>query len=156
MSVRACAWEPEALRAIAESRGSEHLEEDLREHLAGCGNCADLFEVGIALARDRESAVRSAPVPPPGIVWWRMQLRMRRETEDAARRTVTFVQGVILGTCSLAALGVLIWVSAPLQSWLSPWRHWFVLAIVAWVVLILAAVRWALADDTLPQRHHGR
>lgn len=147
MRASVCAWEPEALRAIAEGRGLEHLEEDLREHLAACGACADLIEVGIALARDRESAVRSAPVPASGAVWWRMRLRMRREAEQSARRTVTLVQGAILGTCSLVALGVLSWVSAPQQIWLSPWSHWFVLALAAWVLLILAAVRWALADD---------
>jgi len=147
MRAPVCGWEPEALRAVAEARGPEHFDDALREHIAACSACADLIEVGIALALDRESAVRSAPVPSPGAVWWRVQLRMRREAEQAARRTVTIVQGAILGTCSIAALGILVCLSAPLQTWLSLWSHWFVPAIGAWVLLILAAVRWALAED---------
>ena len=114
-----------------------------------CGICADLIEVGIALTRDREGAVRSAPVPPSGAVWWRMQLRMRREAELSARRTVTLVQGAILGTCSFVALGILVVLPAP-ATWLQPfvwgsevtgpaaahagpWSPWFMLAIAAWI-----------------------
>ena len=160
-----CAWEPEMLRAIAEGRWPERCEDDLREHLAACGTCADLIEVAVALARDRESAVRSAPVPGSGVVWWRTQLRMRREAERSAQRTLTLVQGAILGACSIVALGVLGWVSPPPHVWLEPfasgvdgagpaaithaipWSNRIFLALVAWLFLILAAVRFALTDD---------
>jgi hypothetical protein len=136
---------------MAEGRCPDRCEDDLREHLAACGTCADLIEVAVALARDRDAAVRSAPVPGPGVVWWRTQLRMRREAERSAQRMVTLVQGAIIGACSLVALGVLGWVSTPPQAWLGPLAsHRILLALVAWFLLILAAVRFALTDDAAP------
>lgn len=165
MRTHECAWEPEMLRTIAESRWPERCEDDLREHLASCVTCSDLIEVAVALARDREAAVRSAPVPGSGVVWWRTQLRMRREAERSAQRAVTLVQGAILGACSIVALGILGRVTTPPHAWLEalvsggngggpaaithaiPWSHRLVLALLAGLFLIVAAVRFALADD---------
>ena len=159
---RGCDWEPEIVRAIAEGR-AERIEDDLREHVAHCGPCKDLIEAGAALACDREWAVREAAVPSSGAVWWRMQIRRRSEAQQAARRTVNFVQGAILVACSLTALVVLGWGSAQygwLQPMISPtngaggvsthtgsWSGWFVVALAAWLVSLLGAVRWGLADD---------
>lgn len=136
------------LRAIAEGRWPERCEDDLREHLASCGTCADLIEVAVALARDRESAVRSATLPGSGVIWWRAQLRMRREAERSTRRTSTLVQGAVLGASSIVALGVLGWGTGPTAiTHAIPWSPRLLLALVAWLSLVLAAVRFALADD---------
>jgi len=148
-----CAWERAILRTIAEGRWPEHCEEDLREHLAACGTCAVLIEVAHALARDRERAARTAPVPGSGAAWWRMQLRMRREAERSARRTVTLVQGAILGVCAIVALVLVGEIATPPEGGAAaivhtvPWSNRIFIALVAWLFGILAVVRFALPGD---------
>ncbi|HEX6850851.1 MAG TPA: hypothetical protein VF139_05530 [Candidatus Polarisedimenticolaceae bacterium] len=41
------------------------------------------------------AAARDARVPSAGLMWWRMQLRAKREAEAAAVRTVTRVQWIV-------------------------------------------------------------
>jgi hypothetical protein len=163
MRAPGCEWEQEILRAIAEGRSPERFEDDLRDHRSACASCDDVIEGAVALARDRDAAFRSAPVPPSGTVWWRVQLRMRREAERSARRTVALVEGAILGVCSTVALAILLWLVPLPAAWLEPFvsgtngagtasRHTLmtspiVLALAAGVLLILAAIRYALAHD---------
>ena len=45
----------------------------------------------------------AAALPDPGIVWWRAQLRARREAAVAAGRPITGVQ-VLAAACALAVL----------------------------------------------------
>jgi len=148
-----CAWEPAVLRSIAEGRWPEGCDDDLREHLAACATCAVLIDVAGALARDRERAARTAPVPGSGVVWWRMRLRMRREAERSARRIVTLVQGAILGACAIVALVLVIWIATPPEGGAAslahaiPWSNRIFVALVAWLFGILAAVRLALPGD---------
>jgi hypothetical protein len=57
-------------------------------------------------------AVRDARVPSAGLMWWRMQLRAKREAEASAVRTVTRVQWMLpalvlaFGLVVLGATGV--------------------------------------------------
>jgi hypothetical protein len=57
------------------------------------------------------AAARDARVPSAGLMWWRLQLRARREAEAAAVRTVTRVQWMVpalvlaFGLVALGATG---------------------------------------------------
>jgi anti-sigma factor RsiW len=97
-----CARSADIGAAIAGGVLSEDRE--LREHLAVCDACAELATVMSALRETREHARRHAPVPSAGLVWWRAELRARREAARKAAAPVTLVQSIALvGALVMAA-----------------------------------------------------
>ena len=91
-------------------------------------------------------AVRDARVPSAGWMWWRLQLRARREAEASAVRTVTRVQWMVpaivlaFGLVALAATGA--WAGLGI-SWGVP----LLLAGVATAVLTPVAVWLAITGE---------
>lgn len=109
-----CPRESETLFAA----GTGHVAEELRAHVEGCTICADLLLVAQSVSADRDAAWREAHPPAAGLMWWRMQLRLRRETIASARRTVAIVQGVVIAAAVAAAIAILFLLS-PSTTWLS-------------------------------------
>lgn len=97
-----CEFEADALAAAIESRWPEGAEAELRAHVAGCPVCADVIAVASAVAMaandEREEVRASALIPDSGAVWWRAQLRARREAAEAAGRPITAAQLVAFAT----------------------------------------------------------
>jgi hypothetical protein len=58
-----------------------------------------------ALLEDRDALVRDAEVPRSGLVWWRLQLRLRNEQAAAARRAIVAAHVAIVGLA--VAIGLL-------------------------------------------------
>jgi hypothetical protein len=142
-----CPRESEVIAAIAAGRFAAAAE--LREHADGCVACAearDMAETMRALERETLDDVR---LPSAGQVWWRAQLRARREAQQAAARPVMIAQGlgaaVILGLIAavlswqwpLIAQVAGAWVRQPLVS--------LDLGVAAWAMLVVAAVAGPLA-----------
>ncbi|MCU1231867.1 MAG: hypothetical protein JWO97_4751 [Acidobacteria bacterium] len=84
---------------------------ELTAHIAVCDSCADVALVAGAVAADHVDALRNAPVPPSGLVWWRMQ---RRAADDAARdarraviaaQTLSFVAAIAIVVALLTTIG---------------------------------------------------
>jgi hypothetical protein len=132
-----CVREEEVLDALASNRWPSRCGEELRTHVQHCRVCADLAEVAESLSDDGDVAWREARVPPPGVVWWRAQLRAREDAARAAGRPVAFIQGV--------AASVAVWLAVSLYRTLPPdytggWR--------TWAAGVLPSVKIALADVT--------
>lgn len=115
-----CAREPEILEALAASRWPDACGSELGAHVAHCSSCADLVEVVLALVDEHHVTTRSAPVPSSGIVWWRAQMRARREAERVANRPITVVQGLALTAAAVLAVVLAVTTSALLFPWLPP------------------------------------
>jgi hypothetical protein len=61
-----------------------------------------------AMYRDEyASAMDQVRVPSAGLVWWKSELRARREAVRVASRPITLVTG-IAGTCAIAVLALVI------------------------------------------------
>ena len=101
-----CPREQEVVLALRE--GS--WQDELRAHVAECEQCAEAIMVSEILSEaDRQAEVR---VAEPGLMWWRMQLRARREfAEQAARPIVWAERGALL----VLAICV-VWATAWLTS----------------------------------------
>lgn len=164
-----CAREQELLDALASTRWPERCDPNLRAHVPDCAVCRDTLAVALPLLLEGEAAFASAgaQVPSSGIVWWRAQLRARREAERAASRPITIVQAIAFccGAVSMAALAM--WVSPALPNWrdwlgglgraaattameLSHAATWGVLPwliLGMWIVLIPVAIYLAVADE---------
>ena len=153
-----CEREFETLDAVTSGAWPEACDASLRAHVAACATCADIAEVAGALIDDRDSVSRTAPIPPSGLVWWRMQLRARREATRVARRTVIAVQAAVffgvLGI-ALAALVPRLWDKLPNMNALASsgvlalaqFGLPLLLALAVWLTLAPVAVWLAVTED---------
>ncbi len=94
-----CPREQEVIDAVASGRWPERCDPELTEHVAACDGCRDLAAVFGLLGASWEDARQDAPVPAAGTVWWRAQVRARRDAERTAARPITVTQaaGAFLG-----------------------------------------------------------
>jgi hypothetical protein len=111
-----CEFEPEVVAAVLQSRWPERADPELRAHVAGCAICSDVAAVaGIFEEARQESGIR-AEVPESARVWWRAQLRARREAAEAAARPMIAAQVIAL-VCTAGLLVACFRNAAPqLQS----------------------------------------
>jgi hypothetical protein len=156
-----CEREIETLDAVSCGAWPDRCDAALREHVTSCAACSDLTEVAAALLDDRDAALRHAPIPPSGLVWWRMQMRARRDAASAAGRTVIAVQVAVfagvLGV-AIAVLGVLSkgwWNNLPNVNELAAsglpvvaqWGVPLLLALAVWLALAPVALWLAVTED---------
>lgn len=106
MKLPECEFEAEALAAALESRWPDRVDASLRSHAASCRICAEVIAVAAALEEARRESSAQAVVPDSGRLWWRAQLRARREAAQAAGRPITAAQAIafasamgLLGAC---------------------------------------------------------
>jgi hypothetical protein len=98
-----CEFEAEVLAAVVEGRWPERADRELRAHAEACGICADVAAVAAAMDADRDDLRTAAALPDAGRVWWKAQLRARREAAKVAGRPITAAQ--VLALASAAGLG---------------------------------------------------
>lgn len=99
-----CAHENELLTALQASHWPDACDDALRSHVAGCRSCTELVDLSLALLDDHRALVQEANVPSSAIVWWRAQMRSRREAAERATQPITIVQGLALA----CAAGLLV------------------------------------------------
>src|SRR5258708_5531639 len=117
-----CEFEADALSAALQSRWPDRVESELHAHIVGCPICSDVVTIASAMDEAREDVRVSAVVPDSGAVWWRAQIRARKEAAEAAGRPITAAQAVAFA-CMVGVLGALIGAtfgatSTSLQAWL--------------------------------------
>lgn len=144
-----CAREQEALDLVRSGRWPDGCDDEIRTHIATCAACGESVQIASMLTADYRAAVRTAPVPTSGLVWWRVQRRARQEAARTVARVVTLVQGlsVLLGIA--VAVGIAgadnlrhALTLGPLPAWSIP----LLLAITAWLALAPVAVYFAVRD----------
>jgi hypothetical protein len=115
-----CPREQEVIDAVASGRWPHRCDPELTEHVAACDGCHDLARIFGVLGASWEDARQDAHVPAAGTVWWRAQVRARRDAQRAAARPITVAQvtGAILGIVLAAAALVRIypWLLSALAS----------------------------------------
>ena len=89
--MKECVREAEVVEAVISGRWPAACDPELRSHATDCHICKDIVLVSSALQGERDSAVSSAALPSAGLVWWRAELRLRREAAWAAERPMKFV-----------------------------------------------------------------
>jgi hypothetical protein len=81
---------------LLDALGRGFVGSELSSHVAACESCTELQTVAGALLYDRAQAITTAAIPSAGTMWWRMQLRLRQETESAAQRSLLIGQAATL------------------------------------------------------------
>lgn len=92
MNAGQCQREDELLDAL----GRGFVGAELGAHLEACSSCSELHLVAGALLSDRVDSMAEAHVPAAGTMWWRIQLRHRRDAQATARRSLLVGQAVTL------------------------------------------------------------
>jgi hypothetical protein len=113
-----CPREQELLEALAAGRWPDGAVAELETHAAGCGSCSDLLAVALPLLREQELAERHAHIPSSAVVWWRAQMRARREAVDAATRPIALTQGVAMACAAGLAAGIATFSETGFRAWL--------------------------------------
>jgi hypothetical protein len=141
-----CTREAEILDAITAGRWAHCTE--LRAHASTCATCADLATVASAIAEDAAAAMRRAPIPGSGLVWWRMQRRVQLEAARNVKRAVTFVEALTLAATAFAVLFILGGLSLLKFDWrVLPWNVPLLAAAAMILALAPFAVYYAVTEE---------
>jgi hypothetical protein len=141
-----CTREAEILDAITAGRWAHSAE--LRAHASSCATCADLATVASAIVEDAAAAMRRAPIPGSGLVWWRMQRRMQLEATRNVKRAVTFVEALTLAATAFAVLFILGGLSLLKFDWrVLPWNVPLLAAAATILALAPFAVYYAVTEE---------
>lgn len=162
-----CPREQDLLDALASSRWPERADQDLRAHVAQCDVCRDTLVVALPLLTEGEVAYASARVPSSGAMWWRAQMRARKEAARTASRPITIVQAIAFTCGAVLVAAAAYWASPSLQNWPDWFGHlagsfapgavewtslsaasllpWMILAV--WLILVPVAIYFAVADE---------
>ena len=148
-----CEREPEVLREVRAGRWPQATDEELRRHATNCAVCADAVLVAQYLARAARLE-REAPLPHPGLIWWKAEIMARRDAARRATRPIAIAEWIAIA-CGLAvALAAIIAEWPKLHGWTlrfgASWRLGDVLAGLAsgasnTVVIMSVAACLALA-----------
>ncbi|CAN5681045.1 hypothetical protein BH18ACI5_BH18ACI5_02200 [soil metagenome] len=98
-----CPHEAEVLDVLQTSRWPDACGDALRRHVESCDGCNELVSLSLALLDDQRALMREAPVPSSAIVWWRAQMRSRREAAEQVAQPITVIQG-LAGACAAGLL----------------------------------------------------
>lgn len=119
MKVQHCQRETEVLAAIRSGAWANPLNDALRRHVADCPVCAEVLLVARFLACDDASV--EAVLPEAGLVWWKAQMRARREAAERAAQPIAIAEKVACAWGLLAAAAVIVWQWPRLAAWASNW-----------------------------------
>ena len=112
MSAIECNHEIEIVDTITSGRWPAGCTEELKLHAESCPVCRDVVRVALALTQDRSDALQAVRIPSAGLVWWRSEMRARRDAVNKANRPLQIVECV-------AALCVIV-AAAALFRWFGP------------------------------------
>ncbi|MGA3033553.1 MAG: hypothetical protein ABSD70_09730 [Terracidiphilus sp.] len=90
---------------------------ELHAHAAACRWCGDLVLLAQAFRKARDASAASARLMPPGVLWWRAQLRRRNAAVERVARTLFSAQVVALAFTLLAGVGFLLFEALTSDSW---------------------------------------
>jgi len=121
MSVRYCEREPDLVEALTSGRWPDACGEDLCRHAAACPVCAEVVLVAQALEQESTQARMEVALPTAGLVWWKAQMRARREAIDRAAQPIAIVEGLAWVSAAVCLLGTAIWQ----RRWIEDWLIWF-------------------------------
>jgi hypothetical protein len=92
MTFGSCRYEKEISEALKIGHRPEGCGPELRAHVESCANCSDLVLVRQTFQEARSESLQAAPAIPPGLLWWRAQLRRRNAVTQRISQPITIAQ----------------------------------------------------------------
>jgi hypothetical protein len=124
MTFKGCPREKELREAMARGQwdAAARTAPDLFAHVASCRSCSDLVLVSNAFRSARAASTATARMVPPGVLWWRAQLRRRNAAMERVTRPLLGAQVFALVFTLLAGAGFVILQAITSGSWRT-WLH---------------------------------
>jgi predicted anti-sigma-YlaC factor YlaD len=150
-----CPFEHETLALVHAGRWPASCDETSRAHIEACSACRDLVQVASLVAADYQASIRRAHVPNSGLVWWRMQRRMRQDAVRTASRVITIVQAIAVAAGVAVAIGILVAMGRSFgfgpaemsRTVLAQWGVPLLIAFASWLALAPVALYLAVSKD---------
>jgi hypothetical protein len=117
MILRSCAHEAEVRQLLERGHWPQSCPPELRAHAAECRSCGDLILVTQAFCNARSASLNTPQLPPPGVLWWRAQLRRRNAAVEHINKPILGAQIFALSITLTVAAGFMA--SQAKRSW-----HW--------------------------------
>ena len=124
MRLGACGREKEVAEMLARGHWPEAASGELRIHVEGCRGCRDLVLVKQAFRAERTALAGRARLEPPGVLWWRAQLRRRNAALAQIGRPILGAQIFSVAVTVAAAIFYLAWQVKRGYGWLA-WLQQF-------------------------------
>ncbi len=109
-----CRHEPQVRRAAAENQWTEAL----REHVAGCADCAAAAAAAPFMRRFGQIDERQKKLPDPNVVWLKAQLLTATVAAERASRPMNLMQLIAYAVVACGWAAVLTWKWADLRHWI--------------------------------------
>jgi hypothetical protein len=109
MTLRPCPHEAEISQLLQLGHWPQSCTPELRAHVAGCRACGDLVLVTTAFRGVRTESMNSVQLPPPGVLWWRAQLRRRNAAVERIQKPILGAQIFAFAITLLIATGIVAW-----------------------------------------------
>ena len=95
---------PEESGVVDAARLDSALPVDLAAHAAACPACSEAL-IAVSFLLDA-SAPEASAVPPAGLVYWKAELRTRRERTEQALRPLRWTEAGSVGVLAIFSVGV--------------------------------------------------
>ena len=102
MSLLRCSHDAELKSEMESGHWPEASTAELRMHVADCVACRDAVRLQQSFRLARATALAEPQLPPPGLLWWRAQLRRRNLALARVQRPIVGAQILAL----LVTLGI--------------------------------------------------
>jgi hypothetical protein len=119
MTLRSCPHEAEIRQLLELGHWPQSCPPELRAHVDNCRACGDLVLVTEAFGGARVVSMNAAELPPPGVLWWRAQLRRRNTAVAQINKPILGAQIFAFVITLLVAIGFLVSQAGHSLHWLS-------------------------------------
>jgi hypothetical protein len=126
MILRPCEYEPEIKQLLQPGHWPQSCSPELRAHAETCRVCGDLVLITQAFRGARATSASAAQLPPPGVLWWRAQLRRRNAAVERIQRPLLGAQIFALAFTVCVAVGFGIYEVKHGLRWFASLGDWLV------------------------------
>jgi hypothetical protein len=168
MKFPGCEHESEIAASLREGRWPEACDPSLRAHVDQCRHCADFVLVAQTLQQARVESGDAARLAPPGLIWWRAQLRRRNGAVDRVNQPVALAEKLAFVGLLLALGSLAVWQQNQIGAWVqwltnlpnstafqfntfwtssSGWIHLFLIGSLGTMALLGGLAAYLLARD---------
>ena len=132
MKVPQCEKERAVTEMVQSGRWPEACDSALRSHVENCVVCSEVVLAAQFLREEHAALWAEMKLPDAGLVWWKAQLRARREAVELATRPIALAERFAVA-CGLATmLAFMVWKWIDFHTWLGRLvsfghndAHWF-------------------------------
>ena len=121
MRFYSCSHETDLSRALRDGTWPNACGAELQAHVAVCQHCSDLVLITQSLRKARAESMLAAPLPPPGLLWWKAQLRRRNAALERMNESMAVTGKVALASTLAAAIALGMLKAHDVSGWL----RWF-------------------------------